>query len=52
MPYFLEFSPGYGFAPGLPARRARITRMHQMPYWKARQYYQAARIGTPVMVKL
>jgi hypothetical protein len=28
MPYFLEFSPGYGLHPGLPAGEARITRMH------------------------
>ncbi len=51
MPYFLEFSPGYGlhqgYLPGEPASHGCI----RMPYWKARQYYQAARIGTPVVVK-
>jgi lipoprotein-anchoring transpeptidase ErfK/SrfK len=51
MPYFLEFSPGYGlhqgYLPGEPASHGCI----RMPYWKARQYYQAARIGTAVVVK-
>ena len=51
MPYFLEFSPGYGlhqgYLPGEPASHGCI----RMPYWKARQYYQAARIGTPVVVR-
>ena len=51
MPYFLEFSPGYGlhqgYLPGVPASHGCI----RMPYWKARPYYQAARIGTPVLVK-
>jgi lipoprotein-anchoring transpeptidase ErfK/SrfK len=51
MPYFLEFSPGYGlhqgYLPGEPASHGCI----RMPYWKARQYYQAARIGTLVVIK-
>ena len=51
MPYFLEFSPGYGlhqgYLPGVPASHGCI----RMPYWKARQFYDAARVGTPVMVK-
>ena len=51
MPYFLEFSPGYGlhqgYLPGEPASHGCI----RMPYWKARQYYQAARIGTLVVVR-
>jgi lipoprotein-anchoring transpeptidase ErfK/SrfK len=51
MPYFLEFSPGYGlhqgYLPGVPASHGCI----RMPYWKARQFYNAARIGTPVEVK-
>jgi lipoprotein-anchoring transpeptidase ErfK/SrfK len=51
MPYFLEFSPGYGlhqgYLPGAPASHGCI----RMPYWKARQFYNAARVGTPVMVK-
>jgi lipoprotein-anchoring transpeptidase ErfK/SrfK len=51
MPYFLEFSPGYGlhqgYLPGVPASHGCI----RMPYWKARQFYYAAHIGTPVVVK-
>ena len=51
MPYFLEFSPGYGlhqgYLPGEPASHGCI----RMPYWKARQFYDDARIGTPVVVK-
>jgi L,D-transpeptidase catalytic domain len=51
MHYFLEFSPGYGlhqgYLPGEPASHGCI----RMPYWKARQYYQAARIGTVVVIK-
>src|SRR5689334_16909546 len=51
MPYFLEFSPGYGlhqgYLPGVPASHGCI----RMPYWKARQFYNAARLGTPVLVK-
>jgi lipoprotein-anchoring transpeptidase ErfK/SrfK len=51
MPYFLEFSPGYGlhqgYLPGVPASHGCI----RMPYWKARQFYNAAHIGTSVVVK-
>lgn len=51
MPYFLEFSPGYGlhqgYLPGVPASHGCI----RMPYWKARQFYSVAHIGTPVVVK-
>jgi lipoprotein-anchoring transpeptidase ErfK/SrfK len=51
MPYYLEFSPGYGlhqgYLPGVPASHGCI----RMPYWKARQFYDAAHIGTPVVVK-
>ena len=51
MPYFLEFSPGYGLhqgdLPGVPASHGCI----RMPYWKARQFYNAARVGTPVIVR-
>jgi L,D-transpeptidase catalytic domain len=51
MPYFLEFSPGYGlhqgYLPGVPASHGCI----RMPYWKARQFYYAAHIGTPVVVR-
>ena len=52
MPYFLEFSPGYGlhqgYLPGVPASHGCI----RMPYWKARQFYNTVHIGTPVAVKL
>lgn len=51
MPFFVEFSPGYGlhqgYLPGVPASHGCI----RMPYWKARQFYDAARIGTSVIVK-
>ena len=51
MPYFLEFSPGYGlhqgYLPGVPASHGCI----RMPYWKARQFYNATRVGTPVVIK-
>ena len=51
MPYFLEFSPGYGlhqgYLPGVPASHGCI----RMPYWKARQFYNAAHMGTVVVVK-
>jgi lipoprotein-anchoring transpeptidase ErfK/SrfK len=51
MPYFVEFSPGYGlhqgYLPGVPASHGCI----RLPYWKARQFYDAANIGTPVVVK-
>ena len=51
MPFFVEFSPGYGlhqgYLPGVPASHGCI----RMPYWKARQFYEAARIGTAVTVK-
>ena len=51
MPFFLEFSPGYGlhqgYLPGVPASHGCI----RLPYWKARQFYSAARIGTPVIVR-
>jgi lipoprotein-anchoring transpeptidase ErfK/SrfK len=51
MPYFLEFSPGYGlhqgYLPGVPASHGCI----RMPYWKARQFYNATHIGTLVIIK-
>jgi len=51
MPYFIEFSPGYGlhqgYLPGVPASHGCI----RMPYWKARQFYSAAHIGTLVVIK-
>ena len=51
MPFYLEFSPSYGlhqgYLPGEPASHGCI----RMPYWKARQFYNTARIGTPVTVR-
>jgi lipoprotein-anchoring transpeptidase ErfK/SrfK len=51
MPYFVEFSPGYGlhqgYLPGVPASHGCI----RMPYWKARQFYNAVHVGTSVVVK-
>lgn len=51
MPYFVEFSPGYGlhqgYLPGVAASHGCI----RMPYWKARQFYEAARVGTAVTVR-
>ena len=51
MPYFIEFSPGYGlhqgYLPGVPASHGCI----RMPYWKARQFYSAAHLGTLVVIK-
>ena len=50
MPFFLEFSPGYGlhagYLPGYPASHGCI----RMPYWKARQFFKAATVGTTVIV--
>ena len=51
MPYFVEFSPGYGlhqgYLPGVAASHGCI----RMPYWKARQFYEAAHVGTTVTVR-
>jgi lipoprotein-anchoring transpeptidase ErfK/SrfK len=51
MPYFLQIRPGYGFhagyLPGYPASHGCI----RMPYWKARQFFNTARIGTPVLIQ-
>lgn len=51
MPYFLEFAPGYGlhagYLPGFPASHGCV----RMPYWKARQFFNAADVGTPLVVE-
>ena len=51
MPYFVEFSPGsglhQGYLPGVPASHGCI----RMPYWKARQFYNAVQLGTVVVIK-
>jgi lipoprotein-anchoring transpeptidase ErfK/SrfK len=50
MPFFVEFKHGYGLhaghLPGYPASHGCV----RMSYWKARQFYNAARIGTRVTV--
>ena len=51
MPFYLQFAPSYGlhqgYLPGVPASHGCI----RLPYWKARQFYEVARIGTPVTIK-
>lgn len=51
MPFFVEFKPSYGLhagrLPGYPASHGCV----RLSYWKARQFYNAARIGTPVTVR-
>jgi hypothetical protein len=51
MPYFLEFAPGYGlhagYLPGFPASHGCV----RMPYWKAREFYDTAELGTLVVIK-
>ena len=50
MPFYVEFKPGYGLhaghLPGYPASHGCV----RLSRWKARQFYNAARIGTPVVV--
>ena len=51
MPYFVEFSPGFGLheghRPGYPASHGCV----RLSYWKARQFFDASKIGTPVTVR-
>lgn len=51
MPYFVEFSPGYGLhegnRPGYPASHGCVRLSH----WKARQFFEASTIGMPVTVR-
>ena len=51
MPFFLAFTPGYGLhaghLPGYPASHGCV----RLSYWKARQFFNEARVGTPVVVK-
>jgi hypothetical protein len=51
MPYFLEFSPGFGLheghRPGYPASHGCV----RLSSWRARQFYNASRIGTPVTIR-
>jgi lipoprotein-anchoring transpeptidase ErfK/SrfK len=51
MPYFLEFSPGFGLheghRPGYPASHGCV----RLSSWRARQFYDASKIGTPVTIR-
>ena len=51
MPYFVEFHPGFGLhegkRPGYPASHGCV----RLSSWKARQFYEASRIGTPVTIR-
>ncbi len=51
MPFYVSFKPSYGlhagYLPGVPASHGCI----RMPYWRSRQFYNAVRIGTPVVVR-
>ncbi len=51
MPYFVEFSPAYGLhegnRPGYPASHGCV----RLSSWKARQFFEASSIGTPVTVR-
>lgn len=51
MPFYLEFKPGYGLhaghLPGYPASHGCV----RLSYWKARQFFNEARVGTRVVVR-
>lgn len=51
MPFFVEFSPGFGLhegiRPGYPASHGCV----RLSYWKARQFFNESRIGTPVIIR-
>lgn len=51
MPYYLEFSPGFGLheghRPGYPASHGCV----RLSSWKAKQFYNAAKIGTSVTIR-
>lgn len=51
MPCFVEFSPGYGLhegkRPGYPASHGCV----RLSGWRARQFYDASKIGTPVTIR-
>jgi len=51
MPYFVEFSPGFGLHAGNLPGYAASHGCVRMTYWKARQFYNAAKVGTPVIIK-
>jgi len=51
MPWFVEFSPGFGMhegkRPGYPASHGCV----RLSSWRARQFYNASKIGTPVTIR-
>ena len=51
MPYFLEFTPGYGLHQGYLTGADVSDGCIRRPYWKARQVYNVAHVGTRVVVK-
>lgn len=51
MPYYVEFSPSYGLHAGRLPGNAASHGCVRLSYWRARQFYHAVRIGTPVIVK-
>ncbi len=51
MPFYVEFLPSYGLHVGYLPGEAASHGCIRMPYWKARQFYHAVRIGTPVTVQ-
>ena len=51
MPYFVEFMPGYGLHAGYLPGYAASHGCVRMPFWKARQFYNAAKLDTPIVIK-
>jgi lipoprotein-anchoring transpeptidase ErfK/SrfK len=51
MPYFVEFSPGFGLheghRPGYPASHGCV----RLSSWRAKQFYNATKIGTAVTIR-
>ena len=51
MPYFVEFKPGFGLheghRPGYPASHGCV----RLSSWRARQFYNASKIGTRVTIR-
>ena len=51
MPYFVEFTPGFGLhagnLPGYPASHGCV----RLSYWNARRFFNAVRIGTRVSIR-
>ncbi len=51
MPYFLRFTGGYGMHAGFVPRFRASHGCIRMPKRMARHFFEAARVGTPVIVK-